>query len=192
MSSCFIILDAYNLFLILPDITLNILSHNIHVYGFHPIITFHHKRLSQFISYLRLYILWPFILQLHFLQISKILTLYLSCALLYTVLSTSFQFFSIPHFTRHYILSFVEISKFFFMYPGFSISFHVQFFFQRLLWGLYYLDSTILIYCSILSIHSRTFYLESIRLSRCRRAIDLLPINDFTVGTHIVIGAIAA
>lgn len=118
MSSCFIILDAYNLFLILPDITLNILSHNIHVYGFHPIITFHHKRLSQFISYLRLYILWPFILQLHFLQISKILTLYLSCALLYTVLSTSFQFFSIPHFTRHYILSFVEISKFFFHVPG--------------------------------------------------------------------------
>ena len=103
MSSCIIMLDTF-LFLILPDIKL-IFSLVICVFTFigHSFI------------------------KLHFLQISKILTLYLSCAFLYTILSTSFHFFSIPHFTRHYILSFVEISKFF-TYPGFSITFMSSFF----------------------------------------------------------------
>ena len=78
------------------------------------LILFRHN-LNLFISYLCFYIHWPFIhttallvdIQDPHLVFIMHITLYYTI-----VLSMLIQFFSIPHFTRHYILSYVEISKF--------------------------------------------------------------------------------
>ena len=126
---------------------------------------------------------------------SMILTMIIALSYLFTksyiiVLSTSIHFFTIPHFTRHYILSFVEISKFF-TYPGFSITF-MSSFSLRDYYGVLLPRFDHLHFIAPFYLSFEDFYLESICLSRCSRAIDLLPFIGCTFGTHILIGALAA